>query len=40
MSLKNTSFLLITATLGFIALLNIENSVNENWMVHCLSCIG
>jgi|TARA_B000000475_G_scaffold143866_1_gene115801 hypothetical protein len=40
MTIKNISFLLIAAILGFIALLNIENDINEKWMVHCLTCIG
>ena len=37
---KNASFIVILALVGFTLLLVNENQLNENWFVHCLSCIG
>jgi len=40
MDVKNLVLIVIAAVSGFIVLLVNENSIDENWMVHCLSCIG
>tara|TARA_Y100000992_G_C21200975_1_gene460419 strand:- start:185 stop:307 length:123 start_codon:yes stop_codon:yes gene_type:complete len=40
MTLKSISLMILIGLAGFLALLFNENLVNENWMVHCLSCIG
>ena len=40
MDVKSLVLIVIAAVSGFIALLVNENNIDENWMVHCLSCIG
>tara|TARA_B100000035_G_C20967948_1_gene539656 strand:+ start:337 stop:459 length:123 start_codon:yes stop_codon:yes gene_type:complete len=40
MDIKNIILIVGVTVSGFIALLLNENSIDENWMVHCLSCIG
>jgi len=40
MNLKSTTLLAFLIILGFIGLFMNESQVSENWMVHCLSCIG
>tara|TARA_B100001778_G_scaffold188386_1_gene155141 strand:- start:304 stop:426 length:123 start_codon:yes stop_codon:yes gene_type:complete len=40
MDVKNIILIVGVTAAGFTALLLNENSIDENWMVHCLSCIG
>ncbi len=40
MDVKNIILIISVAVSGFTALFLNENSIDENWMVHCLSCIG
>tara|TARA_B100001109_G_C18415565_1_gene268409 strand:- start:151 stop:321 length:171 start_codon:yes stop_codon:yes gene_type:complete len=40
MKVKNVSLIVIVAIAGFTLLLVNESQLNENWLVHCLSCIG
>jgi len=40
MPLKNWTFIGVAIVLGFIALSSLDSQTNENWIVHCFSCIG
>jgi len=40
MNIKQVTFRVLLAAIGFLLLSTNENLIDEKWMVHCLSCFG